>query len=101
MPHRPNSFTGKLIQYKQFDKYIKNCYRTVDQFVRRKKIQTLLKNGVIEGRTNMEKKEKKCRQREKFVGREEIRGGDSESVRREKKTKRGEEVREFIVRKAE
>ena len=86
MPHKPNSFTGKLIQYKQFDKYTKNCYRTVDQSVRRKKkIQTLLKNGVIEGRTNREKKEKKDRQREKSVGREEVRGGDSEGVRREKK----------------
>ena len=83
----PNSFTGKLIQYKQFDKYTKNCYRTVDQSMRRKKkkIQTLLKNSVIEGRTNREKKEKKGRQREKSVGREEARGGDSEGVRREKK----------------
>ena len=33
--------------------------------------------------------------------REEARGSDSESVRREKKTKRREEVREFIVRKVE
>ena len=35
------------------------------------------------------------------MGREEARGGDSEGVRREKKTKEGEEVREFIVRNAE
>ena len=34
------------------------------------------------------------------MGREDVRGGDSEGVRREK-TKGGEEVREFIVRKAE
>ena len=34
------------------------------------------------------------------MGREEVRGGDSEGVKREKKTKEGEEVREFIVRKA-
>ena len=33
--------------------------------------------------------------------REEFRGDDSEDARREKKTKRREEVREFIVRKAE
>ena len=85
MPHRPNSFTSKLIQYKQSNKYTKNCYRTVGRSMRRKKIQTLLKNGVIEGRRNREKKEKKGRQREKFVGREEARGSDSESVRRDKK----------------
>ena len=65
--------------------YTKNCYRTVDRSVRRKKIKTLLKNGVLEGRRNREKKEKRCRQREKSVGREEARGGDSEAVRREKK----------------
>ena len=36
------------------------------------------------------------------MGREEAIGGDSEGVRREKKeTKRKEEMREFIVRKAE
>ena len=35
------------------------------------------------------------------MGREEARGGDSEGVRREKKTKRREEVREFIVRNNE
>ena len=40
------------------------------------------------------------REREKSVGREEAKGSDSEGVRREKKTKRREEVREFIVRKA-
>ena len=34
------------------------------------------------------------------MGREEARQSDSEGVRREKKTKRREEVREFIVRKA-
>ena len=34
------------------------------------------------------------------MGREDVRGGDSEGVKREKKTKGGEEVREFIVRKA-
>ena len=34
------------------------------------------------------------------MGREEIRWGDSDGVKREKKTKGGEEVREFIVRKA-
>ena len=34
------------------------------------------------------------------MGREDAKGGDSKSVRREKKTKGGEEVREFIVRKA-
>ena len=39
----------------------------------------------MEGRTNREKREKKGRQREKSVGREEARGGDSEGVRREKK----------------
>ena len=42
--------------------YTKNCYRTVDLSVRRKnKIKTLLKNSVIEGRRNREKKEKKGR----------------------------------------
>ena len=46
-----------------------------------------LKNGVIEGRRNREKKEKRGRQREKSVGREEARGGGSEGVRREKKQK--------------
>ena len=40
---------------------IKNCYRTVDGFVKRKKKKNLLKNGVIEGRRNREKKEKKGR----------------------------------------
>ena len=35
------------------------------------------------------------------MGREEARGGDSEGVRREKKTKRREEVIEFIVRNNE
>ena len=37
------------------------------------------------------------------MGREEARGGDSEAVRREKKkkTKGREEMRKFIVRKAE
>ena len=36
------------------------------------------------------------------MGREEAIGGDSEGVRREKKkTKRKEEMREFIVRKVE
>ena len=45
MPHRPNSLINT-----------KNCYRTVNRFVRRKK-KTLLKNGVIEGRRNREKKE--------------------------------------------
>ena len=54
----------------------------------------------MEGRRNREKKEKRGRQREKSVGREQARGGDSEGLRREKKTKRREEVREFIVRKA-
>ena len=34
------------------------------------------------------------------MGREEAKGGDSEGVRREKKTKGGEEVKEFIVRRA-
>ena len=34
------------------------------------------------------------------MGREEVRGGDSESVKREKKTKGGKKMREFIVRKA-
>ena len=51
------------------------------------KKDTLLKNGVIEGRRNREKKEKRGRQREKSVGREEARGGGSEGVRREKKQK--------------
>ena len=50
MPHRPNSLIST-----------KNCYRTVDGFVRRKKKKTLLKNGVIKGRRNWEKKEKKGR----------------------------------------
>ena len=72
MPHRPNSLINT-----------KNCYRTVNRFVRRKK-KTLLKNGVIEGRRNRKKKEKRGRQREKFVGRKEAREGDSEGVRREK-----------------
>ena len=31
------------------------------------------------------KKQKRCKQRKKYVGREEARGGDSEGVRREKK----------------
>ena len=35
------------------------------------------------------------------MGREEVIGGDSESVRREKKIKGKEEMRDFIVRKAE
>ena len=52
---------------------------------RKKKIKTLLKNGVIEGRRNREKKEKRGRQREKLVGREKVRGGDSKGVKREKK----------------
>ena len=100
MPYRPNNFTDKLISYKQYDKYTKNCYRTVHRSVRRKKIKTLLKNGV-KRRRNREQKEKRGRQREKSVGREDAKGGDSKSVRREKKTKGGEEVREFIVRKVE
>ena len=74
MSHRPNSLINT-----------KNCYKIVDGSVRKKKKKTLLKNGVIKGRRNWEKKEKRGRQREKFVGREEARGGDSESVRREKK----------------
>ena len=86
MPHTPNSFTGKLIQYKQFDKYTKNCYRMVDRSVRRrKKNKTLLKNIVIEGRRNRAKKEKRDKQREKSMRKEEAKGGDSEGVRREKK----------------
>ena len=63
------------------------------------KKKTLLKNGVIEGRRNREKKEKRGRQREKSVGREEARGGGSEGVRREKKQKE-EKKWEFIMRKA-
>ena len=47
------------------------------------------------------KREKRGKQKEKSKGREEARGGDSEGVKREKKTKEGEEVREFIVRKVE
>ena len=76
MSHRPNSFTGKLIQYKykSFDKYTK----------------TLLKNSVIEDRKNREKKEKRGRQREKYVGSEKARGGDSEGVKREKKQREEE-----------
>ena len=35
------------------------------------------------------------------MGREEVRRDDSEGVRREKKTKGGDEVREFIMRNAE
>ena len=35
------------------------------------------------------------------MGREEAIGGDSEGVRREKKIKGKEEMRDFIVRKAE
>ena len=35
------------------------------------------------------------------MGREEAIGGDSEDVRREKKTKGREEIIDFIVRKAE
>ena len=35
------------------------------------------------------------------MGREEAIGGDSEGVRREKKTKGREEMRDFIVRKVE
>ena len=52
---------------------IKNCYRTIDWSVRwerGKKKKNLIKRG---------------RYREKSVGREEGRGGDSEGVRREKK----------------
>ena len=69
MPYRANNFTSKLIQCKQFDKYTKNCYKIVDQSVRRKKKKkkkkkNLLKNGVVEGRRNREKKEKRGRQRE-------------------------------------
>ena len=75
MPHRPNSLINT-----------KNCYRTVDRSMKKKeKKETLLKNGVIEGRRNRKKKEKRVRQREKTMGREEARWGDSEGVRREKK----------------
>ena len=45
----PNSFTGKLIQYKQFDKYTKNCYRIVHQSVRRKKNKNLIKERCYRG----------------------------------------------------
>ena len=74
MSHRPNILINT-----------KNCYRIVDGSMRKKKKKPLLKNGVIEGRRNREKKEKRGKQREKFVGREDARGGDSEGVRREKK----------------
>ena len=60
--------------------------------MRRKKIKTLLKNGIIEGRRNRVKKEKRGKQREKSMGREEVRGGDSEGVKREKKIRGGEEM---------
>ena len=43
----------------------------------------------------------KDKQREKSMRREEAKGGDSKSVKREKKTKGREEMREFVVRKAE
>ena len=74
MPHRPNNLINT-----------KNCYRTIDGFVRRKKniIKTVLQWGEEIGR-----KKKRDRQREKFVGREEARGGDSEGVRKEKKQRK-------------
>ena len=43
----------------------KNCYRTVDGSARRKKKKTLLKNNVMEGRRNREKKEKRGRYRKR------------------------------------
>ena len=60
--------------------------------MRRKKIKTLLQNGVIESRRNRDKKEKRARQREKSMGRVEARGGDSDGVKREKKIRGGEEM---------
>ena len=80
----PNSFTGKLIQYKQFDKYTKNCYRIVHRSVRRKKNKNLIKERCYRGEEIGRKKRREV-DREKSVGREEAKGGDSESVRREKK----------------
>ena len=57
-------------------------YKTIDGFVRRKKniIKTVLQWGEEIGR-----KKKRGRQREKSVGGEEARGGDSDGLRREKK----------------
>ena len=70
-----------------------------------KKKKTLFKKSVIEGRRNREKKEKRGRYREISVGREKAIGGDiggdSEGVRREKKIKGREVMKDFIVRKAE
>ena len=51
MPHRLNNLINT-----------KNCYRTIDGFVRRKKKH--YKNGVIVGRRNREKKEERQIERE-------------------------------------
>ena len=73
MSHRPNILINT-----------KNCYRTVDESMRKKK--TLIKERCYKGEKKQgEQKEKRGRQREKFVGRKEAREGDSEGVRREKK----------------
>ena len=69
--------------------------------MRRGKKKTLFKKSVIEGRRNREKKEKRGRYREISVGREKAIGGDNEGVRREKKIKGREVMKDFIVRKAE
>ena len=65
--------------------------------MRRKKNKNLIKEHCYRGEEIGRKKRREV-DREKSVGSEEAKGGDSESVRREKKTKGGEEVREFIVK---
>ena len=78
MPHRPNSFTSKLIQYKQFDKYIKNCYRTVDRSMRRKKNKNIIKERCYRGEKKQGgKREEKQIERES-VRKEEAKGDNSE-----------------------
>ena len=68
--------------------------------MRRKKNKNLIKERCYRGEEIGRKKRREV-DREKSVGRVEAKGGDSEGVKREKKTKGGEEGREFIVRKAE
>ena len=69
--------------------------------MRRGKKKNLFKNSVIEGRRNREKKREERQIEREICGKRRGHRGDSEGVRREKKTKGREEMRDFIVRKAE
>ena len=85
MPYRLNNFTGKLIQCKQFDKYTKNCYRTVDRSMRKIKNKNLIKERCYRREKKQgEKREEKQIERES-VRKEEAKRDNSEGVRREKK----------------